>query len=95
MAYSVQENFTTLMVGPSPRYSDAFLLSAYGEAREVISVKYQSLILTEKIIDLLDEAEASEVEKLSCLHAALAIVPTTKGTNYARTVEVKKEPSFR
>jgi hypothetical protein len=49
-------------------------------------VKYIALLLAERVVELLDQCGASEVEKLAALHAALAVVPTTQGTVYAKGV---------
>ena len=43
-------------------------------------MKYLSLILAEKIIELLDESGANEVQKLAALDAARAIVQVSDGS---------------
>jgi hypothetical protein len=54
-------------------------------------MKYIALALAEKIIGLLDESGATEVEKLAALRAALSVVPTTEGPVHLKAVSQEQE----
>lgn len=56
--------------------------------------KYISLILAEKIVQLLDESGATEVQKVAAIEAARAIIPTTAGSAHANAVEREERPPF-
>lgn len=56
-------------------------------------MKYLSLILAEKIIEMLDESGATEVQKLAALDAAKAIVPVSAGSSHI-SAEDRASQSF-
>ena len=51
-------------------------------------MKYLSLILAEKVIEILEESGATEVQKLAALDIARAIVPASKGSAHFNAEEM-------
>ena len=54
-------------------------------------MKYISMALADKILQLLEESGASEAEKLVALDVARAVVPVSVGSTYAISVSSESE----